>query len=289
MIGQKKNKSNNLRAVRKGLRSTVSGEVIDVEKGWPPPWVVSWADMVTNLMCFFIMWYALTIMKYPKEFISYKATSTGAEAAKAREIIKAYEILLQQTKIDKIAAGDKIEELSAQTQKSSAVLVGLRKFLDENSLSSKVDLNLKGDEIVITPLDDLFFDKGKADIKPQNQLLLERIAAIFRANPAMIKIEGYTDDTPILPFSYYKYSDNWQLSTARAVSVARFLIDKQGITPQMIMVSGYGPLKPVAPNSDSLNRAKNRRVEIHMVIGNGNSGALNKNNNNKKDEKNKEA
>ncbi len=124
-------------------------------------------------------------------------------------------------------------------------------------LQGKLSVNL---------IEKILFDSGRAEIKPEGRKVLQRIGAVIRrVQEKDIRIEGHTDTVPIGPALQDKYPTNWELSTARATAVARFLQDKAEIEPERLIAAGYGEYRPVAPNDREENRFKNRRPEIVLV------------------------
>jgi len=106
---------------------------------------------------------------------------------------------------------------------------------------------------------DLLFDTGKAELNTFSKNSLEKIAAVIRDIPYIINIVGHTDN---IPMHSEKYATNWELSVARASTVARFLVEEMRMNPQQFVVSGYASFRPIRPNTNARNRAVNRRVEI---------------------------
>ena len=110
----------------------------------------------------------------------------------------------------------------------------------------------------------LLFALGRADLNPDGMLLLRRLAGEFQNIPHNIRIEGHTDNIPI---QTSRYPSNWELSTARAVRVVKYLANQGGIAPSRLMAAGYADVRPVRPNTSALNRAGNRRVEFFLLKG----------------------
>jgi chemotaxis protein MotB len=113
--------------------------------------------------------------------------------------------------------------------------------------------------VVLRLADGLLFESGSAEIIPKASDLLDSIALIIKQTAFTIYVEGHTDAMPIRTA---RYPSNWELSVSRAVAVAQHMIERSGIEPQRIGVSGYADIKPLAPNDSELNRSKNRRIEI---------------------------
>lgn len=106
---------------------------------------------------------------------------------------------------------------------------------------------------------DLLFDSGQAELTRQAKKSLLKLLPIIKQTPYMINVIGHTDS---IPMHSEKFSSNWELSTARASQVARFLIDEGRIQARQVVVSGFSYYRPVKPNTTAANRKANRRVEI---------------------------
>jgi chemotaxis protein MotB len=115
----------------------------------------------------------------------------------------------------------------------------------------------KAVRIVLTG--DLLFDTGQADLKPEAEESLERVAAIIKRTPYMVNVVGHTDDIPI---NSERFPTNWELSATRASRVARFLIEEMGIAGERFFITGHAYFQPLFPNDSASHRATNRRVEI---------------------------
>ena len=121
-------------------------------------------------------------------------------------------------------------------------------------------------EQVITIPSEILFESGKADLKWEALRALADVAEKIKAKIKdeegwQIRVEGHTDNVPI---HNKKYSSNWELSTARALSVVKFFMVHHYFKPDQLQAMGYGEFRPVAPNDTPENRRKNRRVEIRL-------------------------
>ena len=173
-----------------------------------PPWMVNYADLMTEMVCFFIILYALS------------------------------------------AALNKNVQNAAQQ---------IKEMMEKGEMAGQVEINKEGLRITLEEQGNLpFFESGKADLTEQITNNIDKIYPILKklSNDYEIIVEGHTDNVPI----YTKqFQSNWELSTARATSVVRYLISK-GIDPRKISAIGYGEYRPIAPNDTPENRQKNRRV-----------------------------
>jgi chemotaxis protein MotB len=155
----------------------------------------------------------------------------------------------------------KIEELSNQLDELSRAKRLLEERLGQEISDKQVKLQMMEKGLVITVVGDLLFDSGKAKIRPEAYSLLDKVCAVLKDNMAdfNIGIEGYTDNVPI---KLSNWKSNWELSTARSLSVLHYLADEKGISPQRLSAIGFGEHRPVASNDTKEGRKLNRRVEI---------------------------
>lgn len=139
---------------------------------------------------------------------------------------------------------------------------GIIGFVKDFELETKVEVNKTDFEIIIRFTDNVMFESGKADLKPEFHGVLSAFANIldrFEEEIEMIRIEGHTDNRPI---NTWQFPSNWELSTARAVTVLRYLIEEKGFSPIKISAVGYGEYHPVDTNETAEGRARNRRVDF---------------------------
>jgi len=123
---------------------------------------------------------------------------------------------------------------------------------------------LKG-KLTVNMVEAILFDSGKAEIKQEGLVVLGKVIEILKpVKDKSIRIEGHTDNKPIVAPLTQRYPTNWELSSARAINVARYL-QKQGVDAGHLSAAAYGEYKPVADNSTVEGRAKNRRIEIALV------------------------
>lgn len=132
--------------------------------------------------------------------------------------------------------------------------------LENNDLQAFASIDIVPDQTVrIILTSDLLFALGESELSGNARSSLEKIAAAIRLTPYMINVVGHTDNVPMRS---NRFRSNWELSVARASSVARYLVEEVAMDPNQFVVSGYSSYRPIAPNTTAANRAKNRRVEI---------------------------
>lgn len=158
----------------------------------------------------------------------------------------------------------KIEELSRQVDELSEAKRLLEESLRQEISDKQVKLQMMEKGLVITVVGDILFDSGKAKIRPEAYGILDKIAVVLKQNVPQFKvgIEGHTDNEPI---KVSGWKSNWELSTARALSVLHYLVDEKNLGPERVSAIGYGEYQPVASNDTREGRQLNRRVEIVVL------------------------
>ena len=226
-------------------------------------WLVSYADMVTLLMALFIVLFAIANVNTSK-FNELKASLANAFSGPVKE---GGGSILDGGASDKAVSGQILNELNqtrTAAQAESDSLQKLKERVDRyarsKGLSDKLSARVERRGLVITILtDQLLFDSGSAQLKPQGQPLMEAVSGLLRREKThQVVVEGHTDTVPI---SGSQYPTNWELSTARASTVVRALAEA-GVTSQRLTASGRAYLDPVASNASSDGRSRNRRVQI---------------------------
>ena len=141
-----------------------------------------------------------------------------------------------------------------------AVQWALKEILSEYD-ESQLKIEVKNGKLYITMRNKLLFPSGSDKVQAQGLKALGQLAKVLKKNPDLeIMIEGHTDNVPIKKSKCWK--DNWDLSAARSISVARILINKYNINPERIEITGKAEFDPLAPNLTEKGRAMNRRTEI---------------------------
>ena len=164
---------------------------------------------------------------------------------------------------DDVAQLQKLKEI--EVQKTSKTYENLLDSMKSEISKGEVTISeLKG-KLTVNLVESVLFDSGKAEVKPNGLVVLQKVIDILKSiKDKVIRIEGHTDNVPIVGALTRKYPTNWELAAARAINVARYL-QQQGIDPAFLAAVAYGEYKPVAPNDTDEGRAKNRRIEIVLV------------------------
>ena len=138
----------------------------------------------------------------------------------------------------------------------------LRERLSQELTDKNVEIEQLKGQLSVRMLDKIVFKSGSADILPQGMEVLDKLAGAIKDSTDTIRVEGHSDDTPISDKLKAKYPTNWELSAARAASVARYFETKHAIDPKRLESLGFSMYRPVAPNDSEENKQRNRRVEI---------------------------
>ena len=214
-------------------------------------WAVPYADFLSLLLALFIALWAIS-----------STADSDSEALKT-EFVKIFDLTLTSplpSNEDDISDNE-VDGSSAAGDSSSVTAAEIEQMAEEGGILEQMEMGMS-----LRLPSNIFFDAGNAEINNSDVFLyLQRMSAIIKKLPDYVKIDvrGYTDNTPLPRDSRYK--DNYELSSARSLSVMKNLI-KNGISPERISFSGYGEHQAIAPNDSPINRAKNNRVEIFFFV-----------------------
>jgi chemotaxis protein MotB len=155
-----------------------------------------------------------------------------------------------------------VRDKEKETKNYEALMNSLKSELNQKSVTIQ---NLEG-KLTVTFVNEVLFESGSASISKQGKSILDDFAKGMKDNPGFrINVIGHTDNVAIAGNLAKTYPSNWELSTARAVSVVRYLTEVSGMSPDNLYPEGHSYYTPVVPNDTPENRAKNRRVEIIIV------------------------
>jgi chemotaxis protein MotB len=177
-------------------------------------------------------------------------------------LLSTIEALKTELKQEKIAVVEKVIEISEIEKTRREIESSLKEQIEQKEIRlEEVEGKLK-----VTFVDKILFDSGSIAIKPRGQEVLLTLSESFKERKDQtILVEGHTDNVEIGPVLQAKYPTNWELSTARATAVVRFLQEKGGIEPERMTPAGASYYRPVASNDTPEGRAENRRIEIILV------------------------
>lgn len=222
-----------------------------------PKWVVTFGDLMSLLLCFFVLLLSFSEMDKQK----YKQVAGSMEKAFG---VQRKERVMEIPKGMKMIAMDFDQEAIATRIKEdiSREIDNLIENQLEN-LEDQISIETGENEVIIRLMGESTFDSGKAEIRNRLKPLLSKIADVLQTSSGDITIAGHTDNIPIRKGPY---KTNLRLSAARSSAVAEFFISNSKIDPKRISTMGFGEYRPIATNDTVEGRQTNRRVEI--ILGN---------------------
>lgn len=250
-----------------------------------PPWVMTFADLMTLLMCFFVLLLAYSEMDVAKfkllsgsmkdafgvqtlieaktipkgTSVIAREFSPGIPAPTAMNVINQFTTDSNRNTLDAMARHERL--LQETEEHARRLREALRVEIDNGSVS----IETTGLKIIIHILENASFDSGYAAVRPEFLPVLAKIGSLIGRNSGTVTVSGHTDNVPI---ANERFRSNWELSTSRAVSVAHQLLHTAELDDSRFVVTGHADTRPRAPNDSEANRARNRRVDISIVRGN---------------------
>ncbi|OZB93311.1 flagellar motor protein MotB [Paenibacillus sp. XY044] len=239
-------------------------------------WLITYADLITLLLIFFVMMFAMSrldVEKYEAITQSLQHTfkngdsilekGSGITGTADKNTHRNPDTAKKPQESGSQELSERELAFRKQEQELQNLMQVISQYVKDNRLQDQIFVADEPQGISITLSDQFLFDIGKADLKPGSAPVLDKLASLFKNLSTVISIEGHTDNLPIVHVSGYK--DNWELSGARALSVLRFFLDQKQLNPDEFQYAGYGDTRPVGDNSTEAGRQKNRRVEIIVL------------------------
>ena len=250
-------------------------------------WLVSYADFITLLFAFFVVMYSISQINDSKyrvlsdtfieAFNQPNDSQTNAEPTEelnpSNDVITPIEMgktaqttanekdvvisndgdipVINSSEAAEVKTTDELSQISdLVTEKFSQLIDDQLIQVSSNELWLQIELK-----------DSILFESGSAETSVQAQRIFDEIAGILKNYSNPIQVEGFTDNIPI---NSTRYPTNWELSTARASAIVKYMVTK-GVAPERLSAVGYGEYQPVAPNDSETGRAQNRRVAIMIA------------------------
>lgn len=223
-----------------------------------PLWALSYGDFMSLLLCTFVLLFAFSTIDVAR----FKEVIFSLQGALG--VLEGGPRVLMPSELPVPRPPSQISPSTVVPMKLAGLMKEIERKLVKEGRIEKDKVNFKIDErgLVITFLDNVFFDLGKADLRTEMFPVLDALAESLGEIENHIRIEGHTCN---LPINTPRFPSNWELSAARAIAVLRYFIEKKGISPQRLIAVGYGEYQPLVPNDSEENRRKNRRVEIVIL------------------------
>ena len=215
-------------------------------------WLMTYGDLVTLLLVFFVLLYTMTPGVEEQAFnafLSYFQQHSGffPENSSVSTSI--------QNNPNPEQTQDYLEENMEKWQ-------AMAEFAEQTAGVEGVEIELTSDGFLITLNDSVAFESGSSDLLPGAKEILDGIVSSLVGGRWVVEVQGHTDNVPISGGSVHQ--TNWHLGAARAVSVVQYLQPKSDVPPENFKASSFGEFKPVATNNTPDGRRQNRRVEIYL-------------------------
>lgn len=216
-------------------------------------WMLTYMDTVTLLVVLFVMLLSFSSIDAKK----YDAFTQGMDLQKyGGRVVLGTPEKAGPSPID-VAPG---APPAGPTPSSAAE--ALRDQFAGRELPDGVSMKMRENSVAFEIQERVLFPSGQADLTPRGQRVVHGLAPLFANKNLALDVEGHTDDVPI---STDRFPSNWELSAARAASVARALVDA-GIAEQRLRIVGYADTRPIAENGTDQGRARNRRVSLVVRV-----------------------
>jgi len=225
----------------------------DLEDEETAEWLMTFADLTTLLLVFFILLFSMSVIdqkRFTDSFLTVRQVFGGKDK----------DLLTTTVRHDDAAILDTVRLQKQLIESQRKVFSDVRTFMNQKGVEGMIGAVFDEGTITLKVPSGVLFDKGEVELNPQGIAALNVLRDFFLKNKTQtINIKGYTDDTP--PVTGSRFKDNWEISALRAVNTLRFFV-RSGIEANRLTATGLGDLDPLLPNTSEENRAKNRRVEF---------------------------
>lgn len=260
-------------------------------KAGAPAWVMTFADLMSLLMCFFVLllsFATMDVIRFKQMAASLKNAFGVQTEVPAYDVVKGTSVVAQHfspattkpTVVEEVrqttttkehldladVENERIEkELEERRKKETeAEAEKIRQSLKEEIKKGLVAVEVQGEQIVIRIQEKGSFPSGSAILNKEFKPVMDKITMAVREQSGKVVVAGHTDNIPI---NTEWYRSNWELSSSRAVTVAHHLLSDGSVSAERVVVEGHADTKPLAPNDSRANRATNRRVEVILIRG----------------------
>ena len=218
------------------------------EEGGSPSWIVSFADLMSLLLVFFVM-----ILSFSE-----------IDAVKYRAFSESFREAFGSNSVEEVFTNPKANEmLTDKTGGTSGDILDQMKSIIPQSLPGALPDKHDGEGFLIRVPGRIMFESGTADLREGIKDKLREMAELLMSKPDVtLQVDGHTDNVPI---STLQFKSNWELSAARGLAVVHFLNEECRVPESRLSAASFGESRPLVPNDNPRNREKNRRVEFRFV------------------------
>jgi chemotaxis protein MotB len=255
-----------------------------------PPWLATFADLMSLLMCFFVLLLSfaeIDAIRFKKMAESLKDAFGVQREIPAPDIVKGVSVIKQEWS-PSISEPSVISEIRQETspverehvdlndeevmetadqlieKQMAEQAEALKEALQDEIDQGMVTIEHEGKKIILRIREKGSFSSGSASLDPGFFEVMDRISRVLQDTPGDIVVAGHTDNVPIRTG---RFRSNWELSSARAVTVVHALLRNPQVDPGRVLIEGWADTRPLVPNDTAANRAQNRRVELMVRRG----------------------
>lgn len=229
-------------------------------------WLLPYADLLTLLLALFIVLFSMSEMdaqKYDELSRIFKSEFSHGKSI-LEEGIDPEELPVGEKEDNEVEEEPEIETNHTRELKQLQELQsGINHYISKSNLSDILETSLTDEGLLITILNDISFDSGKATVKSAGVEIATEVSEFLITDPPhQIVVSGHADDRPM---HNDEFDSNWELSVTRAINFMALLLQNESLDPTRFSAKGFGEHKPIVPNTTEENRAKNRRVEVLIL------------------------
>lgn len=226
-------------------------------------WLITYADLITLLLIFFIVLYTFSNIDAKKFAAIAESLSRALGGGTGMVLEGAGPSVISGAPVSE----DRIEPkftLSSETEEMQLRKIKelIEKYARQQGLAGRMTARIEERGVVVSIQNTALFPLGSAELTPQAREIVRKVGQILITTDNYIRVEGHTCD---LPISTARFPSNWELSVARATSVVRELLRSVNFPPERLSASGYGEYRPIVPNDSEANRQQNRRVDFVVL------------------------
>ena len=245
-----------------------------------PAWLATFADLMSLLMCFFVLLLSFSEMdlqKYKQVAGSMNNAFGVQRQIKADTIPRGTSIIKQEFSpgkpeptVMKVIQQDTVEDSKPEIRVNTPISEEMEDLISaveaaysEEMMEEIIDVVLYEDNLMIRVREADAFPSGSADIQDEFVPVLEKLKEVLDKNNGRVIVAGHTDNVPIATATY---ESNWVLSAARAAKVVHYLSEVVAVDAARLEIRAFGETQPIAENTTPENRAMNRRIEINIAV-----------------------
>lgn len=229
-----------------------------IEEGPPPeeglpPWMATFADMVTLLLCFFVL-----LLSFTNQDISNFQMMMGAMA-------DAFGVQTRDSSAKDMPYADMSKQHVTVIERESSIkqlASSLEKFVAEEQMNKDASVSYDSSGVLLRVSNVAMFQAGQFELAPEAVPVLVEVITVLNEQPFNLMVMGHTDGEEL---NANLLDTNWELSATRAASCLRFILQHSSTSPERLKAVGYAGSRPLVPSTTQENIAKNRRVEFYFM------------------------